>query len=1550
MKKLVYIFLLLLIGISSLSLTLSSKEGRGFIEKLQEKLHLFNSRMVEEKVYLHTDKTIYKPSEVIWFSAYLRSNSSPSNVSNILYVELISPKGDVAKKLTLPVNKGFSRGDFLIKEDWTGGIYKLRAYTAWMKNFPKDVVFEKEITVQKVITPRVLMKLDFNEEAYGAGDIVNASFKLRNLQNDAITQHNFKYQISIDGKINQNLEGKTDDEGSALLSFKLPEQLNSNDGLLLVKISYKNQIESISRSIPIVLNKITLQFFPEGGELITSVSSNVGFKALNEFGKPADIEVELLEDGNPIATFKSFHQGMGAFKIKPGINKQYTARITRPKGVAKTFDLPQAKNHGMLIAVDSCTNDKLYVRVYNSQPTQTYLTLVLHNELVYSKKVEVKTGWTHHSIETPDFFSGLAILTLFDNKEFARSERLVFINPQKQLKINITSNKEKYAPREKVKMTIKTRDNENKPISARVSLAVVDDKIITLADDKQDNILSYLLLSSEVKGKIYEPNFYFDPKEKKAPQALDYLLMTQGWRRFTWKEIKNSDFSYKFYPEKTGTVIGQVINRYSQKGVQANVTLMELGKNRRAAQIKTSANGNFVFFDVDPSVTIRLIADARLKNNDNLVIKLQNKVDNNLLSNGDNRNKGGNKNTQHQDLLKQILELPIVESEDPNKESIQNNISLKASEEALEEVVVVGYGSQKKSSITGSIAHVTGEDLLNNYSMNVADAISGVIPGVTVFEDAGSPEYNSQILIRGTNSVVNNSPLYVIDGVVIGENISDIFAQDGLLSANDIKSISVLKSPQANAIFGARGANGVVLIETNKPKMRGNQILLEKRYASLTIAPTRNFNYVREFYAPDYSKNNQSAERTDFRQTIYWNPAVKTNENGKATVEFYNSDDITTFKAIAEGIGSDNSIGRAKYNFYTQLPFSMDVKIPPYVVFGDTLCLQVTLANNSKQNISGSLLVSAPIGLTVFDNENKQIIIPANNVSKHTVKIAVENRTLKDYLSIHFKSDKFSDRVKREIEALPIGFPVHISRSGKALENQYNFTIKQPVPGSVKAKFTAYPNIMDDLLSGIESILREPYGCFEQTSASTYPNIMVLQYLKETNQVNPELEKKALNLIKKGYKRLIGFETSEGGFEWFGRTPPHEGLTAYGLVEFIDMKEVYKGVDQNLIDRTREWLLDRRDGNGDFKFREGGLDQFRNLSQITTNAYLVYALSESGVSYNELKNEFTKAYSEAMNNKDAYRLSLLANAAFNFNKVAIGNELLHELKRLYVKHSMKALPSETSIVNSGGKSLQIETISLLVMTLLKSDIPDSKMLYDAVDFISNSRSYGGFGSTQATILALTALTDFAKYAKRTSEPGIIQLALDGNLIAHKRFQSEEQGPFVFDNLEKDLLEKKHQFEVRFKEVSEAFPYTLDISYTTYTPINSSNCALKIDTKIHNPSAHLAENVRLSTTIVNLTSNQQPMTMALIGIPGGLSPQAWQLKELQEKRLFDFYEIFKNYVVLYFTRMEPGEEKTIHLDLKAEVPGRYLAPASCTYLYYTNEYKNWTKGVQVEIKE
>ncbi|HMD13101.1 MAG TPA: carboxypeptidase regulatory-like domain-containing protein, partial [Bacteroidota bacterium] len=201
-----------------------------------------------------------------------------------------------------------------------------------------------------------------------------------------------------------------------------------------------------------------------------------------------------------------------------------------------------------------------------------------------------------------DLPAGVLQATLFDGNEIQRAERLVFVNKPKQLKIEISSDKERYLPREKVELTIKVADERGVPYPANLSLAVVDDKLISFADDKSGNIVSKMLLEPDLKEKVDEPNFYFDQKEPKADEALDYLMMTRGWRRFEWKEVLNEEPpAIRFQPERA-LIAGTVIDASTHQPIaDASVTIT--GTNQT---VRTDSNGTFSIRNCDLSSQIYL--------------------------------------------------------------------------------------------------------------------------------------------------------------------------------------------------------------------------------------------------------------------------------------------------------------------------------------------------------------------------------------------------------------------------------------------------------------------------------------------------------------------------------------------------------------------------------------------------------------------------------------------------------------------------------------------------------------------------------------------------------------------------------------------------------------------------------------------------------------------------------------------------------------------------------------------------------------------------------
>ena len=168
-----------------------------------------------------------------------------------------------------------------------------------------------------------------------------------------------------------------------------------------------------------------------------------------------------------------------------------------------------------------------------------------------------------------------------------------------------------------------------------------------------------------------------------------------------------------------------------------------------------------------------------------------------------------------------------------------------------------------------------------------------------------------------------------------------------------------------------------------------------------------------------------------------------------------------------------------------------------------------------------------------------------------------------------------------QIEIVPEGQRVETAHSG-ILREPASVTLRLPkdaIEGSAKAFVKIYPSTFSQLVEGLDSIFHMPYGCFEQTSSTTYPNVLALDYLKRTGKSNAKVEEKARHYIHLGYQRLLTFEVSGGGFDWYGRPPANVVLSAYGLMEFRDLARVHD-IDGRLVERTRQWLLSRRAQDG----------------------------------------------------------------------------------------------------------------------------------------------------------------------------------------------------------------------------------------------------------------------------------------------------------------------------------------------------------------------------------
>lgn len=1137
--------------------------------------------------------------------------------------------------------------------------------------------------------------------------------------------------------------------------------------------------------------------------------------------KAADVEGVVVDSkGNVINRFSSLHFGMGAFDFIPTANEIYKARITKPEGMMEEFVLPEASKAGYVMRV-STAEKILNAVIYSWRAEELSLVAQTRGKIYYAQGFKAVNGENLVTINTANFPIGVSQITLLDKDGFERCERLVFVNRDKQLRISVNTDKQLYKPREKVAMNIKVTDQNGLPVPGNFSLSVVDDNLLAFADDKQGNILSKILLEPDLKEKVEEPNFYFDTKEPKSAESLDLLMLTSGWRRYTWKQIIKQDFPVvKFQGEKT-ELSGIVYDSYSNKPLAgATLKFKESGRSTT-----TDKDGKYSFSKFDIST--------------------------------------------------------------------DNQLEISATGQQTQTETIDDYSKNRNF-------YLYNNRVPRRWEMMPMAAQAGEGRG-------GAVKFKKN------------------ENAMVAEEIAEMNAVD-LPGLHDMA-----EKPVDNA-------GDIEADEKNLEQAKVDDIRMEEIVAfDKKIAPPQNrilYYRAKEFSKKTYSP--QDTTRNDFATTVYWNGNVETDRNGRAKVEFMTNDLISSFKTTIEGFGDDGSIGRTEYNFSTNLPFTMDAKIPTELVSGDKMMIPVFLKNNTTANIRGRMMASAPMQLQISNSNSEVSIAPAEFKVIYLECLATSIGDGK--LEIKFSSPEHRDEIIRNITVVAKGFPANISLSGQDLQKDFTINPVNVVPGSMKVTFTAYPNILSELMSGVDAILREPYGCFEQTSSSNYPNIMVLNYLK-TMQVNDAaLEAKATKLLDDGYKKLIAFETKENGYEWFGAAPAHEALTAYGLMEFVDMKKVYPGVDDKMLDRTKKLLLDKRDGNGGFKKNPRALDSFGGADEDITNAYIVYALSESG--YKDLQKELDAVVKNAKKTNDPYILALCANALFNVGDKERGEEMLGRL----IKTRNDAgfwTGAKHSITRSTGISLNVETSSLALLALMKSQNPDMGAIASGVKYLVGARSgFGGFGSTQATILALKALTKYAEFSKKTDEAGSVDVLVNGNVVGTKDYAKGERDNISITGLEKFVSTGKQKVAVRFKNSKHALPYSMNITYHTSLPESSKECVVNLDTRLSATQVKVGETIRLSATLTNKTDKGQPMTLVLIGIPAGLSAQPWQLKEMQEKGILDFYEIIGNNIACYYRALAPRAQKQINFDLKAELPGEYEAAASSAYLYYTAEKKDW----------
>lgn len=863
------------------------------IKKLLISFQKFNNSHTQEKVYLHTDKPFYAIGDEIWFKAYVidAQNMGPTPQSNYLYVDLINSRDSVKKTLKLPLIAGFGWGNFELKDSLKEGNYRLRAYTQWMRNFGEEYFYDRIIKVGDAWTNQLITKTDYVFEKKGATETVTATINFSNIEGNPYPNKEVTYNVELDFRAIAKGKGITDSDGNVTVKFVNDKPFLAKSGRLTTSLKIaENTI--VTKYIPIknTSNDTDVQFFPEGGDLVAGLRGRVAFKTLNSDGLGEEVNGYLEDnEGIKITNFKTQHLGMGVFSFTPGLGKTYQAVISFKDGSEKKFNLSIIKQEGLILSVNSNFGDSINVKIAANQAfaeknSDKIFTVIAQNSgnIVYTAKSKLIGLNFVAKLAKSRFPDGITQFTLFDDQMLPVAERLMFTMPRNILTLEVNTDQNEYFQRGKTKLNIKATDPAGKPVFGSYSVSVTDETKVEQNEDEEITIFNYLLFTSDLKGYIEKPNYYFNKTDEQKLADMDVLMMTQGWRRFNWKNIYYETFpALSFNPEKTTFIKGRLTTGKSKPVIDGTITLLSSGSISSLIQAKTNAKGEFLIDSLFyPDSTRFVIQGRNAKGGKNVDIELYI----NPLQIVTKNLKTADLTTNINQSMLAYLKNSKTQYEDWLKNGIVNRSIL------LNEVVVVDTkplveNSNNLNGAGNADRVLTEKDL--EFANTIDQALQGRVAGLQII---GGIAY-----IRGSQAQI------ILDGIFVDpEFLSSI-------NPRDVESIEILKSISYTAIYGGRGAGGIIIINTK----RGKSNYTVNNYAPgiITYYPIGVFK-PKEFYVPNYDDPKLNNQVSDLRTTIFWKPDVITNATGTGEVAFFNADGVGKYKVVLEGMDLNGHLGR----------------------------------------------------------------------------------------------------------------------------------------------------------------------------------------------------------------------------------------------------------------------------------------------------------------------------------------------------------------------------------------------------------------------------------------------------------------------------------------------------------------------------------------------------------------------------------------------------------------------------------------------------------------
>ncbi|RYF21468.1 MAG: carboxypeptidase regulatory-like domain-containing protein [Flavobacteriales bacterium] len=853
-----------------------------------------------EKVYLHLDKPYYAVADTVWFKAYVTTqNNIPSPLSKIVYVEMYNSVDSLVQTVKLPVKNSVAYGHIpLPMNTYKQGNYYIRAYTLWMLNFDPDYFFSKNLLIGEAIDKQLITNISYANAPADKAIKTTARIQFKDTSKKPLANKTVNWRVFHNYDVFARGRGTTDANGYLTVTITSKPGDPIAKGTLVADVNIADkELASASFNIRQNDNGVDFQVFPEGGQLIVGIPNQVGFKALKSNGLGIDVKGSIVDEQNiEVGTFTSSFAGIGSFFLSPEAGKNYKVKFIAG-GISKTIDLPKAVEGITLQASNPAATDFINLRIlasaafYETNKDKVF-SLVGQNSSViaYAAQLSLKNQVITAKIPKQNFSSGIAQLTLFDEKSEPISERLVFVLHNDAMNLALKADLPTYKPRQKVKLTLDAK-SKGQPIIGDFSVSVTDETKVPVDENSETTILSSLLLTSDLKGYIEKPNYYFNKTDDKKLADLDRLMLTQGYRRFAYKEILAGRFPRIMLLPEQGISISGTLRDLTGMPIRKGVMRMIVTGKPISKEITTSNVGVFNFKDLVFPDSSQVVITARSNPNyNNLMI---------MLDGTPAAGRGTNLHAPDE-----------VENIDTAMSSYLSNSQRQYRFMRTLKTVEIKGAAVKKPSHSDHPA-LSGLSQIPDRFIDgkQLDGCNLLLECIKVQAPSFTYDFNEQkfYITRDYNAGTRVPAAIFINGMFVDANAINT------VNAADVESIEIFLNDPLGTVDRMYNTRGVIVINSKKipkgEKMSKQEFLdmLPKKY-EVKYAPM-GYSKEREFYSPKYAPN-APITSNDLRTTIYWNPKLITDEKGNITFEFNNADGKGSYKAVVEGVDKNGNVGR----------------------------------------------------------------------------------------------------------------------------------------------------------------------------------------------------------------------------------------------------------------------------------------------------------------------------------------------------------------------------------------------------------------------------------------------------------------------------------------------------------------------------------------------------------------------------------------------------------------------------------------------------------------